>query len=381
MSASMPSNRREFLRLSAAGAIGTAIAAALPAAQASAAARSAPTAALKAAPAAAAQSVPAFAGLRKTAVQLKEVDEVRVTTLLDNYVELNKPSTAIAKRPPPTADVFFRPMLRGEHGFSTLITVRKDEGERRIILDTGSSETGIFHNADGLGIDLSTLDAIVISHNHFDHTAGTVNLLARLGSRRVRFVAHPYAFLEHRFPLGGGVYAGMPPLRREILQGYNVDLIETAGPTLLEGNSLLVSGEVARTTSFELGLPGAEAKLDDQWQVESLCRDDQSVAVNLRGKGLVVVAGCAHAGIVNTIKHLQAITGIERVYAVIGGLHLQNPAAVAPTVAAIKEMAPQWVVPTHCTGFAGILEFVRVMPDAFVQNTVGTTIQLTGAVA
>ena len=378
MNASRLSNRREFLRQSAAGAIGTAIAAACPAAAAAApsnAAAAKPTEAVRTAPSGAVQSEVRFSEMRKTAVQLKEVDEVRVTTLLDNFVDLNLPTTEVAKRPAPTADVFFKPMLTAEHGFAALVTIRKGDGVRRILLDTGSSLTGMVDNADVLGLDLSGLDAIVISHGHCDHTLGTAKLLGRLGHRRVRFVAHPYALLEHRIVMPS-VTVGMPQLNRDILQGANVDLIEATEPTLLEGNSLLVSGEVARTTSFETGLPTNQVKLNGAWQPDPLVRDDQSMAVNLRGKGLVIVTGCAHAGIVNTIRYVQAITGVETVYAVIGGLHLQNPQAIAPTVAAIKAIGPRWVVPTHCTGFAAIHEFARAMPEAFIQNGVGTTLVL-----
>ncbi len=358
-------NRREFLRLSAAGAIGTAIAAACPAA-ASAAVQSTAPFAVKA------------AVMGKSAWQLKEVDEVRVTTLSDNHADILLPTTAVAKRGPTiTSDFFYRPMLRGEHGYAALVEIRKDDGIRRILLDTGPSPTGLVFNADRLGVDLSTIDAIVISHGHSDHTLGTAEVLGRLGHQRVRFVAHPYAFLQH----GGGNPADpaftMPQLEREkVLQGANIELVETVAPTLLAGDSLLVSGQVARTTTYEPGAPGNLVKKGGAWEVDSLVSDDQSVAVNVRGKGLVVVTGCAHAGIVNTIKHFQAITGVEQVYAIIGGLHLQAPTAIVPTVAAIKAMAPQWVVATHCTGFAGMLEFVRVMPEAFILNAVGTTIVL-----
>jgi 7,8-dihydropterin-6-yl-methyl-4-(beta-D-ribofuranosyl)aminobenzene 5'-phosphate synthase len=102
--------------------------------------------------------------------------------------------------------------------------------------------------------------------------------------------------------------------------------------------------------------------------------DDQSVAVNVRGRGLVILSGCGHAGIVNSVRAVQAVTGVERVHAVIGGFHLQDPRVMAPTVAALEAMGPCYVVPTHCTGWAAIHEIARVMPDAFIANSVGTTL-------
>ncbi len=309
----------------------------------------------------------------KQTVQLWDADEVRITTVVDNVIDVLTPGTEVARRFELRADSFEKAVPIAEHGFAALIATRLCGRANQVLLDTGSSPTGILHNLDAMSIDLSGLDAVVISHGHADHTLGLPKLLSRLAGQRVRVVAHPDAFLERRvvFPK---VTVTMPPLSRDLVSGGNVELIEATGPTLLADGTVVVSGEIARTTSFEVGLPPNQSRRDGLWQPDAVMRDDQCVAVSVRGKGLVIVSGCGHAGIVNTVLHVQAITGIEKVHAVVGGFHLQNPHLIAPTVSALKAIGPRYVVPTHCTGWAAVHEFARVMPEAFVPNSVGTTL-------
>jgi 7,8-dihydropterin-6-yl-methyl-4-(beta-D-ribofuranosyl)aminobenzene 5'-phosphate synthase len=373
MNAPRQSSRREVLKLSVASAISTALAVAYPVAARAADVHTAPTEAFKLAPSVPIHPEASMDGALSGTVHLKEVDEVRVTTLLDNFTDVNLASTEVVKRAATTPDIFLKPMLRAEHGFATLIETKSSSGTKRILLDTGSSPAAMVENADLVGVDFSRLDGVVLSHNHSDHTRGAAQLFGRLGPQRVPFVAHPYALLDHRIAMPT-MMVPMPALSRDTLRSANVDMIEATGPSLLAGDSLLVSGEVPRTTSFEAGLPSNQVKLDGQWQADPLVRDDQAVAVNLRGKGLVIVEGCAHAGVVNSIRYLQTITGIQTVYAVIGGLHLQSPQAITPTVAAIQAIGPKYVVPMHCTGYVAVHQFMQAMPEAFIFNAVGTTL-------
>ena len=101
---------------------------------------------------------------------------------------------------------------------------------------------------------------------------------------------------------------------------------------------------------------------------------EQSIVLNAKGKGLVVLSGCSHRGIVNIVKHAQKMTGIEKVHAIIGGFHLTNakPELIQKTIADIKTIRPDYIVPTHCTGFEAITAFAREMPDQFILNTAGT---------
>jgi 7,8-dihydropterin-6-yl-methyl-4-(beta-D-ribofuranosyl)aminobenzene 5'-phosphate synthase len=137
-----------------------------------------------------------------------------------------------------------------------------------------------------------------------------------------------------------------------------------------------VTGQIARTTEFEKGFPAHYAEVDGEWRPDPLVHDDQGVVMNVRNKGLVVLTGCGHAGIINVLRHAMAITGIRRVHAVLGGFHLTGrifEPLIAPTVEALKALAPALIVPSHCTGWKATHEIARALPDAFVPNSVGTT--------
>jgi 7,8-dihydropterin-6-yl-methyl-4-(beta-D-ribofuranosyl)aminobenzene 5'-phosphate synthase len=142
---------------------------------------------------------------------------------------------------------------------------------------------------------------------------------------------------------------------------------------------VLVSGEVSRTTSFEKGFPIHYAHREGTWVHDPLIMDDQCAILNVHDKGLVIVTGCGHSGIINIIKHARKLTGIEKIYAVIGGFHLSGKIfepIIPDTISALKEIAPAVVVPGHCTGWIAQHKIAREMPDAFIPNSVGTTLFL-----
>ena len=147
------------------------------------------------------------------------------------------------------------------------------------------------------------------------------------------------------------------------------------GFSLIASDHALVTGEVERVTDFEIGFPWAEASIDGEWVVDPF-RDDQGLAVKVKDKGLVVIGGCSHAGIINTVKYAQKIAQAEHVHAVLGGFHLTGPVfepVIDPTIAEMRKIGPDYVVPMHCTGWNAINRFAKEMPDQFLLNTVGTT--------
>jgi 7,8-dihydropterin-6-yl-methyl-4-(beta-D-ribofuranosyl)aminobenzene 5'-phosphate synthase len=156
------------------------------------------------------------------------------------------------------------------------------------------------------------------------------------------------------------------------------EIIESDKPLFLGQETILVTGEVERTTPFEKGLPNATLDRDGKEEKDPI-RDDQALVIHLSGKGLVVVSGCAHAGIVNTVVYARKLTGIEEVHAVIGGFHLSGPffePILEKTVECFREMAPEMIVPMHCTGWKAIQRFAEAFPDSFVLNSVGSTFSL-----
>jgi 7,8-dihydropterin-6-yl-methyl-4-(beta-D-ribofuranosyl)aminobenzene 5'-phosphate synthase len=312
-------------------------------------------------------------------IALPEVHAAQVTLVMDNSIDILMPGTDVAKRFPLGPNLFERPQPIAQHGFSALIRVKLGEKSGTVLFDTGVTRQGILHNLDALEVHAADIQAVVLSHGHADHSLGLPGLVERLGRRNLPLVLHPEAYLERKLVLPNGMELPIPPPRRADLRREHIEVFEEAGPSTLIDGMILVSGEVARTTEFEKGFPIHWAKRDGVWVPDPLIVDDQCAIVNVRGKGLVVVTGCGHAGIINIIEHARALTGVDTVYAVVGGFHLTGglfEPIIPATTAALQRINPRYVMPGHCTGWSATHQLARAMPDAFIPNSVGTTLML-----
>jgi 7,8-dihydropterin-6-yl-methyl-4-(beta-D-ribofuranosyl)aminobenzene 5'-phosphate synthase len=308
-------------------------------------------------------------------IPLLPVDEVRVSIVMDNSVDVLLASTPIARRVRLGPNPFERVQPLAEHGYSALITTRLGERTGRVLFDTGVTPDGILRNMDVMEIDPRDFQAVILSHGHPDHALGLPGLASRMGERNLPLVLHPDAYLERKLVLPNGRETALPPPRKSDLRAADIEVIEERGPSMLVDGTVLVSGEVARVTDFERGFPIHYALRDGEWQPDPHIHDDQCAIVNLRGKGLVIVTGCGHAGIVNIVRNARALTGVAAIHAIIGGFHLTGPVfepLIAPTVAALAEFAPQVIVPGHCTGWKAVHAIAAAMPDAFLPTSVGT---------
>jgi 7,8-dihydropterin-6-yl-methyl-4-(beta-D-ribofuranosyl)aminobenzene 5'-phosphate synthase len=305
-------------------------------------------------------------------LNLREADKLEVSILVDNYTDLLLlQSTEVVKRPiifPPKAPL-------AEHGLSCLLKIYADAEEHVVLVDAGIAATCLFHNADLLKVDLSQVESVVLSHGHFDHFGGLPEFLSR-ASEGICLVLHPDAFLQRRLNIPViGRSVGMPALDEEALKEAGAVLHKAKEASTLASDLVLVTGEVERVTDFERGFPWAEAKIDGHWAVDPF-HDDQGVAVKVKDKGLVVIGGCSHAGIINTVKQAQKATRTDAVHAVLGGFHLTGPVfepIIEPTIEEMKKIDPDYVVPMHCTGWNAINQFAKEMSGQFVLNSVGTT--------
>lgn len=323
-------------------------------------------------------------------ISLHGVDEVKITLIMDNSLDLLIPSSEVAQRyffSPRWLEQFkAKPNLLGaplpyaEHGFSALISVASGNKQGTVLFDTGVSKKGILWNMDALQIDLADIQAIILSHGHADHAMGLPGFIERLGSRNLPLVLHPDAYLDRKLVLPNGIELSLPAPKKEDLRRENIELIESIGPSMLVDDLVLVSGEISRATDFEKGFPSHFAYQQDRWEPDPLILDDQCAIINVKGKGLVIVTGCGHSGIINIIQNAQQITGEDRIFALIGGFHLSGAAfepIIPATIRALKEINPRYIMPGHCTGWRATHQIARAMPDAFIPNSVGTTLTLT----
>jgi 7,8-dihydropterin-6-yl-methyl-4-(beta-D-ribofuranosyl)aminobenzene 5'-phosphate synthase len=322
-------------------------------------------------------------------IALTAVDRVEVLTVIDNVMDVLLPSTAVAKRMGTAARDMERlpqteaPLLEegyaadspfAEHGLSFLVTVFVDEQRHSLLLDTGATVGGVVHNLRALGVNPQEIEAIVLSHGHFDHTMGLNGFMGLL-QPLPPLIVHPDFWLKRRVALPGREPYHLPTTREEKVRAAGFPVTERREPSLLLGGGLLVTGEIERTTEFEQGFAVHQAFRDGEWQPDPFIYDDQALVTHVRGRGLVVITGCGHAGLINTIRYARKLTGIERVYAVIGGFHLATSpleTVVWPTVEALAEFAPEVIVPTHCTGWRATHALAAAFPDAFTPGSVGT---------
>jgi 7,8-dihydropterin-6-yl-methyl-4-(beta-D-ribofuranosyl)aminobenzene 5'-phosphate synthase len=324
-------------------------------------------------------------------VTLEPVDAVQITTVMDNYSDMLLPSQGPAKRafragsPTPriTVETFeggaTRDSLVAEHGFSALVTVTKGGRNHTLLFDTGVSPNGIVENLRRLSLSPKDAEAIVLSHGHFDHTAGMAGLIRALGRPNLPVIIHPEFWSRRRLAFPGADPSEIPTTSKSALRGAGFEIVEDRHPSFLLDRSVLVTGEVDRTTAFEQGFPIHQKFDNGEWVPDPLILDDQALIVNIRTRGLVVLTGCGHAGIVNIVRYAQKLTGVDRICAVIGGFHLGGPLfepIIPDVVASLTELAPEVVVPAHCTGWRAVHALAAAMPDAFIQNAVGTRFEL-----
>jgi 7,8-dihydropterin-6-yl-methyl-4-(beta-D-ribofuranosyl)aminobenzene 5'-phosphate synthase len=251
------------------------------------------------------------------------------------------------------------------------------------MFDYGLYPAGVMNNIDVLGLDLGKASAFGLSHGHFDHWSAAVTILKnnrRKIADRTPFYVGAETFLQ-RYALRPGSNDPMDigQFKKEDIEALGLDVIEVDEPGQMIPGAYL-TGNIDRTTAYEKVPLSLLVNRKGKPEPDDF-RGEQALFFVLRGKGLVVLSGCAHAGIVNTVRHAQKVSGIENVYAILGGFHLINtkPEIIEKTVSDIKAIKPRYIVPAHCTGFEATVTFSREMPEAFNLNTSGTKYSFTAS--
>jgi 7,8-dihydropterin-6-yl-methyl-4-(beta-D-ribofuranosyl)aminobenzene 5'-phosphate synthase len=307
---------------------------------------------------------------------LKDLEKAEVTCLVDNSADILLPNTQLAYRPS-LGENWFERSLIAEHGFSVVLKLEINGTEHKLLFDSGLSPLAAAHNADVLDLDLSNCEAVISSHGHIDHAGGLLNIRSKMNTKEnIPLLLHEHAFRKRLVKFRDGRMISLPPPTRHILTQAGYNIVEQDASSLWIKDSILVTGEVPRTTNFEKGFPNHYSVIDGKMENDPLIKDDQALILSIKDKGLVVITGCGHSGIVNILKYAKELTGRDRIYAVMGGMHLTGGTfepIIPRTIDELERLKPRFLIPCHCSGLKAVNEIVRTMPNAFIQNSVGTT--------
>ena len=290
-----------------------------------------------------------------------ELDRLRITVIAEDSVLYESP-------------------YLGQHGISFLVTPERQDVIKNVLVDVAQNPSALLENMAMMDIVPSSIDAVVLTHCHYDHTQGLAKVLREIGKRDIPVIAHPDIFRLN--------FVGDPHLRHVgVMDADKRANIEDAGGTLYLTRDplkimpgLITTGQVERTTDFEE--VGINLFTIDNGQVKpDLMFDDISVIANVKGKGLVIVTGCSHAGIVNITKQAAQVTGTQRIHGIIGGLHLIEAIGAAEirikkTAQALKEHDPDWIYAGHCTGFKAQVELYNTFEDRFSPLHTGMIVEV-----
>jgi len=267
-------------------------------------------------------------------------------------------------------DTAGRGHLIGEWGLSFLL----EAGSTAILFDCGQTISAV-HNADTLNIDLARVSLIVLSHGHYDHTGGLRNILFRIG-KEVDIIAHPDIW-QAKYAWSAGApdrYIGIPFQRAE-LENLGARFKLTKEPIRIT-ESIMTTGEIPMVTDFEQIDDSLFVMEDSDWQRDDLL-DDQALLIKTE-VGLVVMLGCAHRGIINTLYHAKQLTGVDKIHVVIGGSHLIGvpEKRIWRTIDALKILGIKKIGLCHCTDLPAESLLTSEFGERFFFNKAGSIVDI-----
>lgn len=276
--------------------------------------------------------------------------------------------------------VLYESPYLGQHGISFLITAERNSIQKTVLVDVAQNSSALLENMHMLDITPSSIDAVVLTHCHYDHTQGLAKVLRKIGKKDIPVIGHPDIFRPN--------FITNPYLRPVgVMDGDRQADIENSGGSLyLTKNpleimpGLFTTGEVERTTDFEE--VGISLSTIENGQVKpDLMLDDISLIANVKKKGVVITTGCSHAGIVNIAKQAVKLVGTDKIHGIIGGFHLIEATGsvkdrIKNTAQALKKFDPDWIYAGHCTGFLAQVEFYNTFKDRFTPLHTGMIVEI-----
>ena len=266
------------------------------------------------------------------------------------------------------------------HGFSCAISAWSGDTVRTLLFDTGPDGPVLTRNASRLGFDMGSVDALFLSHGHWDHAGGMLDALASVrkakGGKTVPTYMHPDMYRSRAMKASDGSMRLFDDIPSAIaLEQHGAEVIHSAQPLTVLDGLFLISGQIPRVTPFETGMPGQYRRTLDgtSWEPDALLLDERFVAVRVKEKGTFVFTACSHAGAVNVLTHARALLPDEPIYGVMGGFHLAGSTerAIPQTVAAMRGFDLQLVAPAHCTGWRAVGALATAFGEAVVPSAVG----------
>ena len=331
-----------------------------------------------------------------TPIKVPEVDSLSIRVLIDSahdiFLKPQKVAGVEMQRARGGSD--FRRVLHNQWGLSLLLESGVGGEARTTLLDFGDTSEALLNNMELLGVDPSKISALVVSHGHYDHFGGLIGFLEKHRARmpgEITLTVGGEENLCHRLSRTPtpGQFTDFGVLDVPALERHRVRLEKAEQPMLVGGHAFS-TGPIKRA-SFEKVLPntmveyakkdglGCDAGHFTSAELQGKIVPDEhlhehATCFHLKGRGLVVISSCGHAGIINSVRQAQEVSGIDKVHAVLGGFHLGPAPApyIAESVSALKALKPDVVVPLHCSGLGFTEEMQRQMPDALLLSTTGS---------
>jgi len=315
------------------------------------------------------------------------VDRLEVLVLVDNASDSlsTNPKNVIAEWSGLLTGGRLR-MISGQniccahHGLSLLISAQLGSEKRTLLFDAGPEGATFLRNAKILGVDFAAVEAVVLSHGHWDHAGGLLAAVDAIARARPTEAAdcfvHPGMFAQRATQRPNGeLYVHEPVPDPEKLKKAGVNVVNTREPQLAGHGAFYVSGEIPRLTKYEMGLPGHLRRSDDgqSWDPDPLIMDERFISVHVKDKGQFVFSACSHAGLINVLNCARAVFPTVPLYGVMGGLHLSGVTEkiIPDTIGDLKQFDLKLLAPGHCTGWRALTAMAKVFGDELVPSAVG----------